>query len=148
MVDFFNQLQATSSFFRIFLISWRGKRPFFMNRPRTFAWKEPLPIAPPLPPGKLDNNLSPRVGDFAQKNYPRPKLPGGDPRGYTWYFHNVNNKIYYNDITFHTIITFPCFFSFPQFSFIPYWLYFWPLSSFYPGAHLRAFIRGFTLGSG
>ena len=66
----------------------RGKRPFLINRTRTFAWKEPLPIAPPLPLGKLDNNLSPRVGDFAQKNHPRPKLPGGgDPRGYTWYFH-------------------------------------------------------------
>ena len=39
--------------------------------------KEPLPIAPPLPLGKLDNNLSPRVGDFAQKNHPTPKLPGG-----------------------------------------------------------------------
>ena len=33
--------------------------------------------APPLPLGKLDNNLSPRVGDFAQKNHPRPKLAGG-----------------------------------------------------------------------
>ena len=31
--------------------------------------------------GKLDNNLSPRVGDFAQKNHPRPKLPGGGPSG-------------------------------------------------------------------
>ena len=61
---------------------------------------------------------------------------------------NANNKIYYNDIKFHTFITFPCFFSFPQFSFIPYWLYFWLLSSFYPGAHLMAFISGFTLGSG
>ena len=75
-------------FHRIFLISWRGKRPFLINRTRTFAWKEPLPIAPPLPLGKLDNNLSPRVGDFAPKNHSQPKLPGGDPRGYTWYFHN------------------------------------------------------------
>ena len=61
---------------------------------------------------------------------------------------NSNDKIYHNGIKFLTIITFPCFFSSPQFSFIPYWLYFWPLSSFYPGAHLRAFIRHFTLGSG
>ena len=73
-----------------FLISWRGKRPFLINRTRTFAWKGPLSIAPPL--GKLDNNLSPRVGDFAQKNHPRPKLPGGDPRGYTWYFHYKQSK--------------------------------------------------------
>ena len=83
MVDFFNQLQATS-FSVFFLISWRGKQPFSINRTRAFA---PLPIAPPLPLGKLDNNLSLRVGDFAQRNPPRPKLPGGDPRGYTWYFH-------------------------------------------------------------
>ena len=33
--------------------------------------------------GKLDNNLSPRVGDFAQKNHPRPKLPGGGTLGDT-----------------------------------------------------------------
>ena len=71
-----------------FLISWRGKRPFSINRTRTFAWKEPLPIAPPLPLGKLDNNLSPRVGDFAQKIIPDLSCPGGDPQGYTWYFHN------------------------------------------------------------
>ena len=38
--------------------------------------------APPLPLGKLDN-LSPRVGDFAQKNNPRPKLPGGGTLGDT-----------------------------------------------------------------
>ena len=64
-----------------FLIIWRGKRPFLINRTRTFAWKEPLPITPPLPLGKFDNNLSLRVGDFAQKNHPRPKLPGGGPSG-------------------------------------------------------------------
>ena len=68
------------------LISWRGKRPFLINGTRTFAWKEPLPIAPPLPLGKLDN-LSSRVGDFAQKIIPDLSYPEGDPRGYTWYFH-------------------------------------------------------------
>ena len=46
-----------------------------INRTRTFAWKEPLPVAPPL--GKLDNNLSPRVGDFAQKIIPDLSCPGG-----------------------------------------------------------------------
>ena len=61
------------------LISWRGKQPFLTNRTRTFAWKEPLPIAPPLPLPlvKLDNNLSPRVGDFAQKIIPDLSCPGG-----------------------------------------------------------------------
>ena len=61
---------------------------------------------------------------------------------------NSNNKIYYNNIKFHTIITFPYFFSSPQIIFIPYLFYFWPLGSFYPGVHLRAFIHGSALGSG
>ena len=33
--------------------------------------------APPLPLGKLDNNLSPRVGDFAQKIILDLSCPGG-----------------------------------------------------------------------
>ena len=70
--------ESPSAFPPFFLISWRGKLPFLINSTtRTFAWKELLPIAPPLPLGKLDNDLFPRVGDFAQKNHPRPKLPGG-----------------------------------------------------------------------
>ena len=58
---FFNQLERQAT--------------ILINRTRTFAWKEPLPIAPPL--GKLDNNLSPRVGDFAQKIIPDLNCPGG-----------------------------------------------------------------------
>ena len=64
---FFNQLERQATIF---------------DKNQNLCMKRALPIEPPL--GKLDNNLSPRVGDFAQKNHPRPKLPGGgDPRGYT-----------------------------------------------------------------
>ena len=31
--------------------------------------------------GRLDKIMSPRVGDLAQKNYPRPNYPGGRPLG-------------------------------------------------------------------
>ena len=79
MVDFFNQLQATSnaSFFSIFFNQLERQATIFDKQNQSFRMKKPLPIAPPLPLGKLDNNLSPRVGDFAQKNHPRSKLPGG-----------------------------------------------------------------------
>ena len=33
--------------------------------------------------GVLDKSMSPRVGDFAQKSYPRPNYPMGDSRSYT-----------------------------------------------------------------
>ena len=66
---FFNQLERQAT--------------IFDKQNQNLCMKRALPIAPPLPLGKLDNNLSPRVGDFAQKNHPRPNLPGGDPRGYT-----------------------------------------------------------------
>ena len=68
-----------------FLNQLERKATIFDKQNQNLCMKRALPIAPPLPLGKLDNNLSPRVGDFAQKNHPRPKLPGGggDPRGYT-----------------------------------------------------------------
>ena len=84
MADFFfNQLQATNnaSFFRIFFYQLERQATIFDRQNQNLRVKEPLPIAPPLPLGKLDNNLSPRVGDFAQKSHPRPKLPGGGPSG-------------------------------------------------------------------
>ena len=38
---------------------------------------------PPDPWGQLDKSVSPRVGDFAQKNYPPPNYPGGGTLGVT-----------------------------------------------------------------
>ena len=32
------------------------------------------------PKDRLDKSMSPRVGDFAQKSYPRPNYPGRDSR--------------------------------------------------------------------
>ena len=64
---FFNQLERQAT--------------IFDKQNQNLCMKRAPTITQPL--GKLDNNLSPRVGDFAQKNHSRPKLPGGgDPRGY------------------------------------------------------------------
>ena len=45
--------------------------------------ESPISAPPrPLPWGRLDKSMSPRVGDFAQKNYPLPNYPGkGGPQG-------------------------------------------------------------------
>ena len=64
---FFNQLERQATIFD------KQNQNLCMKRAPTYC--------PTL--GKLDNNLSPRVGDFAQKNHPRPKLPGGGTLGDT-----------------------------------------------------------------
>ena len=66
-------------FHRIFFNQLERQATIFDKQNQNLCMKRALSIAPPL--GKLDNNLSPRVGDFAQKNHPRPKLPGGGPSG-------------------------------------------------------------------
>ena len=71
---FFNQLERQGT--------------IFDQQNQKLCIKRALTIAPPLPLGKLDNNLSPRVEDFAQKIILDPSCPGGgegegNPRGYT-----------------------------------------------------------------
>ena len=70
---YFNQLERQATIFE--------------KQNQNLCMKRALPIDQLLPLGKLDNNLSPRVGDFAQKIIPDLICPGGNPRGYTWYFH-------------------------------------------------------------
>ena len=73
MDDFFNQLQATSnaSFIRIFFNQLERQATIFDKQDQNLRTKR-VPNH-----WKLDNNLSPRVGDFAQKIIPDLSCPGG-----------------------------------------------------------------------
>ena len=86
MADFFLtkcKLQVMRVFSVSFFYQLERQATIFDKQNQNLRMKRAFNHCPTPTLGKLDNNLSPRVGDFAQKNHPRPNLPGGDPRGYT-----------------------------------------------------------------